>query len=90
MWIYKAIKTTRFNYLVYSNAFGTSIKYFIGKVFNTKLKNDFKREIIEALLINDYIGSVFIIDYEIKYNKIFINLKIETKLNEKLEMSFNV
>ena len=92
VWIYKTIKTTRFKYLVYSNAYGTSIKSFIGKVFIEKVKNDFKKEIIEALLINNYIESVSIIEYNLDYNKLFLSLKIETKINKTLnfEVSFNV
>ena len=92
VWIYKTIKTTRFKYLVYSNAYGTSIKSFIGKVFIEKVKNDFKKEIIEALLINYYIESVSIIEYQLDYNKLFLSLKIETKINKTLnfEVSFNV
>ena len=88
VWIYKTIKTTRFKYLIYSNAYGTSIKSFIGKVFTERVKNDFKKEIIEALLINNYIESVSIIEY----NELFLSLKIETKINKTLnfEVSFNV
>ena len=92
VWVYKTIKTTRFKYLVYSNAYGTSIKSFIGKVFTEKVKNDFKKEIIEALLINNYIESVSIVEYKLDYNKLFLSLKIETKINKTLnfEVSFNV
>ena len=92
VWVYKTIKTTRFKYLVYSNAYGTSIKSFIGKVFTERVKNDFKKEIIEALLINNYIESVSVIEYKLDYNKLFLSLKIETKINKTLnfEVSFNV
>ncbi len=92
VWIYKTIKTTRFKYLIYSNAYGTSIKSFIGKVFTERVKNDFKKEIIEALLINNYIESVSIVEYRLDYNKLFLSLKIETKINKTLnfEVSFNV
>ena len=92
VWVYKTIKTTRFKYLVYSNAYGTSIKNFIGKVFIEKVKRDFKKEVVEALLINNYIESVSIIEYKLDYNKLFLSLKIETKINKTLnfEVSFNV
>ena len=92
IWIYKTIKTTRFKYLIYSNAYGTSIKSFIGKVFTERVKNDFKKEIIEALLINNYIESVSVIEYKLDYNKLFLSLKIETKISKTLnfEVSFNV
>ena len=92
VWIYKTIKTTRFKYLIYSNAYGTSVKSFIGKVFTERVKNDFKKEIIEALLINNYIESVSVIEYKLDYNELFLSLKIETKINKTLnfEVSFNV
>ncbi|OAT88275.1 DUF2634 domain-containing protein [Candidatus Arthromitus sp. SFB-turkey] len=92
VWVYKTIKTTRFKYLVYSNAYGTSIKNFIGKVFTEEVKRDFKKEVVEALLINNYIESVSIIEYKLDYNKLFLSLKIETKINKTLnfEVSFNV
>ncbi|AID44727.1 Phage protein [Candidatus Arthromitus sp. SFB-mouse-NL] len=92
VWIYKTIKTIRFKYLVYSNSYGTSIKSFIGKVFTEKVKNDFKKEIIEALIINKYIESVFFVEYKLEYTKLFLNLNIETKTDKTLnfEVSFNV
>ena len=92
VWVYKTIKTTRFKYLVYSNAYGTSIKSFIGKVFTEEVKRDFKKEVVEALLINNYIESVSIIEYKLDYDKLFLSLKIETKINKTLnfEVSFNV
>ena len=92
VWVYKTIKTTRFKYLVYSNAYGTSIKSFIGKVFTEEVKRDFKKEVVEALLVNNYIESVSIIEYKLDYNKLFLSLKIETKINKTLnfEVSFNV
>ena len=92
VWVYKTIKTTRFKYLIYSNAYGTYIKSFIGKVFTERVKNDFKKEIIEALLINNYIESVSVIEYKLDYNELFLSLKIETKINKTLnfEVSFNV
>lgn len=92
VWVYKTIKTTRFKYLIYSNAYGTSVKRFIGKVFIERVKRDFKKEIIEALLINNYIESVSIIEYKLDYDKLFLSLKIETKIDETLnfEVSFDV
>ena len=61
-------------------------------MFTEKGKNDFKKDIIEAFLINNYIESVSIIEYKLDYNKLFLSLKIETKINKTLnfEVSFNV
>ena len=61
-------------------------------MFTERVKNDFKKEIIEALLINNYIESVSVIEYKLDYNELFLSLKIETKINKTLnfEVSFNV
>ena len=70
-----------------------ALKVWIYKTIKTtRFKNDFKKEIIEALLINNYIESVSIIEYKLDYNKLFLSLKIETKINKTLnfEVSFNV
>lgn len=92
VWIYKTIKTNRFKYLIYSNAHGTFIKSFIGKVLTSKIKRDLRKEIIEALFMNNYIESVSIIEFRLDYNKLFLSLKIETKIDGTLnfEVSFDV
>ena len=61
-------------------------------MFTEEVKRDFKKEVVEALLINNYIESVSIVEYKLDYNKLFLSLKIETKINKTLnfEVSFNV
>lgn len=89
VWVYKTIKTTRFKYLIYSNAYGTSVKNLIGKVFNKELERQLKREIIDALLINKYIDRVNILKLNLIDTTLNIELEITSK-NQVLEVEISV
>lgn len=59
VWIYKALSTERFRYNAYSWQFGIELKKFIGKVMGVGERiSEFKRAIIECLMVNPYIKSV--------------------------------
>ncbi len=78
VWVYKTIKTKRFKFLAYGKSYGTSINSYIGKVFTESVKRDFKSEIIDALMVSDYIDSVTVTDYALDCNNMYINLRIHT------------
>ena len=59
VWIYKALKTERFSYLVYSWQYGIELKPFIGKVMGVEERySELKRVITECLMVNPYIKSI--------------------------------
>ena len=68
IWIYKAIKTNRYQYEIYSWDYGSEIESLIGKGFEIGfIKSETQRYIEEALLINPYITKINKID--VKFNK---------------------
>lgn len=59
VWIYKALKTERFEYLAYSWQYGIELKAFIGKVMGVQERySELRRVITECLMVNPYIKSI--------------------------------
>lgn len=59
VWIYKTLKTERWRYRAYDNAYGVELDQFIGQTPNTAdTSMEVKRYIKEALLINPYIHTI--------------------------------
>ena len=59
VWIYKALKTERFEYLAYSWQYGIELKPFIGKVMGLQERySELRRVITECLMVNPYIKSI--------------------------------
>lgn len=59
VWVYKALKTERYEHLAYSWQYGIEVKKFIGKVMQTGDRiAELKRVIIDCLMINPYIRSI--------------------------------
>ena len=76
--IYKALKTERFRYTAYSWQYGIELKKFIGKVMTVGERiSEFKRAIIECLMVNPYIKSI---------NSITINRE-KTELNCEIDLT---
>ena len=59
VWIYKTLKTERWRYRVYDNAYGIELEQFIGAYTNNSDNAaEVERYISEALLVNPYIKSI--------------------------------
>lgn len=59
VWIYKTLKTERWRYLAYDNAYGIELEQFIGAYINNSSNSvEIEQYISEALLINPYIKSI--------------------------------
>lgn len=59
VWIYKALKTERFEHLAYSWQYGIELKPFIGKVMGVQERySELRRVITECLMVNPYIRSI--------------------------------
>lgn len=88
VWIYKTLKTERWRYRAYDNAYGSELEQFIGTTPNTADNAlAVERFVAEALLINPYITSVDkitftnesdILQFEIELTTIYGPLLVST------------
>ena len=79
VWAYKALLTPRYSYSIYSWDYGSELMDLIGKAYTSSLtKEEAKRYIKEALLINPYIVEVDITDIGFKDSLLSAVVKIKT------------
>lgn len=65
IWVYKALKTERYQYLAYSWQYGIEVKPFIGKVMDVQERlSELKRVVVECLMVNPYIKSIDDVSFE--------------------------
>lgn len=89
-WVYKAMKTERFRYQIYSWDFGSELHSLIGQNYTPNLtKAEAIRYIKETLLINPYIRNVSNVEVTFSGGTLTINAKLETIYGE-TEVSTNV
>lgn len=83
VWIYKALKTERFRYTAYSWQYGIELKKFIGKVMSVGERiSEFKRAIIECLMVNPYIKSINSIAITQEKTKLICKINLTTVYGE--------
>ena len=85
VWIYKALKTERFEYLAYSWQYGIELKPFIGKVMGVQERySELQRVITECLMVNPYIRSIdsFSITPENRAELIRVHITLTTVYGE--------
>ena len=83
VWVYKALLTPRYNYSIYSWDYGSELMDLIGKAYTPSLtKEEAKRYIKEALLINPYILEVTVIDTSFSNGILSADIKIVTIYGE--------
>ena len=83
VWIYKALKTERFRYTAYSWQYGIELKKFIGKVMTVGERiSEFKRAIIECLMVNPYIKSINSITIERDKTNLTCDIDLTTVYGE--------
>ena len=85
VWIYKALKTERFEYLAYSWQYGIELKPFIGKVMGVQERySELRRVITECLMVNPYIRSIdsFSITQENRAELIRVHITLTTVYGE--------
>lgn len=87
VWCYKAIKTPRFQYDIYSWDYGSEVLSLIGKQYTPSLtQSELKRYIEEALLINPYILEVNVLDTSFKDTLLSANVKVKTIYEGEVEV----
>ena len=83
VWAYKALLTPRYNYSIYSWDYGSELMDLVGKAYTPSLtKEEAKRYIKEALLINPYILEVNVIDTSFDNGVLSADIKIVTIYGE--------
>lgn len=83
VWIYKALKTERFRYTAYSWQYGIELKKFIGKVMSVGERiSEFKRAIVECLMVNPYIKSINSIVITQEKTKLICKINLTTVYGE--------
>lgn len=72
-WAYKALKTERFRYLIYSFHFGCELSNLIGKNYTPSLtKAESIRYVEESLLINPYIQNISDVEVDFTGSTLFV------------------
>lgn len=83
VWIYKCIKTNRYEHEIYSLEYGTELSELIGQKYTKGLtESEASRFIKEALLINPYILEVNVKSANFNRDKLSANVKVSTIYGE--------
>ena len=83
VWAYKALLTPRYNYSIYSWDYGSELMDLVGKAYTQSLtKEEAKRYIKEALLINPYILEVNVVDNSFNNGILGADIKLLTIYGE--------
>ena len=83
VWIYKALLTPRYSYSIYSWDYGSELMDLVGKAYTPSLtKEEAKRYIKEALLINPYILEVNVVDTSFNNGILSADIKLLTIYGE--------
>lgn len=79
VWIYKVLKTERWRYRAYDNAYGIELEQFIGAYTNNKdSSTELEQYIKEALIINPYIKSIDDISASIDGDELSYDISLTT------------
>ena len=79
VWIYKVLKTERWRYRAYDNAYGIELEQFIGAYTNNKdSSTELEQYIKEALIINPYIKSIDDISASIDCDELSYDISLTT------------
>ncbi|HBF7897424.1 DUF2634 domain-containing protein [Clostridioides difficile] len=83
VWIYKCIKTNRYEHEIYSLEYGTELSELIGQKYTKGLtESEASRLIKEALLINPYILEVNVKSANFNRDVLSANVKVSTIYGE--------
>lgn len=78
VWVYKAVRTERWAFLAYSDAFGIELEQFRGKVMTVgERRSELRRAIKECLMVNPYVVSVDKIEFESNERGRVLNIRVE-------------
>lgn len=79
VWIYKTLKTERWRYRAYDNAYGIELERFIGTRTNNSVSaGEIQQYVTEALVVNPYIIKVDDIKAEIAADNLVYTISLTT------------
>lgn len=79
VWVYKALKTERNQYLAYSERYGIALKPFIGLVMSVDERlSELRRVIVECLLANPYIKRIDAINFNQEGDRLMVSINLTT------------
>ncbi|EIS9401981.1 DUF2634 domain-containing protein [Clostridioides difficile] len=83
VWVYKCIKTNRYEHEVYSWSYGTELSELIGQKYSKGLtESEASRYIKEALLVNPYILDVNVKNTKFTDDLLSVDIEISTIYGE--------
>lgn len=83
VWVYKCIKTNKYEHEIYSYDYGTELTDLIGQKYSKGLtESEASRYIKEALLMNPYILQVNVVNTNFKKDILSADIKISTIYGE--------
>ncbi|EGT4532635.1 DUF2634 domain-containing protein [Clostridioides difficile] len=83
VWVYKCIKTNRYEHEVYSWGYGTELSELIGQKYSKGLtESEASRYIKEALLVNPYILDVNVKNTKFTDDLLSVDIEISTIYGE--------
>jgi hypothetical protein len=83
IWAYLALKTKRYDYLIYSWSYGEELSDLIGNSYSEEyLSSEVKRCIEECLTQNEHITGIDNLSISNKKEKLNINFKLITDIGE--------
>lgn len=83
IWIYKAIKTSRYKYLAYSWEYGSEFEDIQGGTFdNEAIESECRRMLEECLSTNRYVNSIDSLEVNFTDNILSLNATINTVYGE--------
>lgn len=86
IWIYKTMLTSRFKYSAYTDNFGTEVFDLVGEVISSKFKKEeIKRYITEAVMVNPFIISITKIDIKQEKDNAEVTVYYTTTFNNEME-----
>lgn len=78
VWIYHLMKSERWAYLAYSDAYGVEIQPFVGHVLTVgERRSELRRVLKEALMVNPYIQSIDRVSFEENERGRVLNINVE-------------
>ncbi|MCC0627418.1 DUF2634 domain-containing protein [Clostridioides sp. ES-S-0108-01] len=83
IWVYKCIKTNKYEHEIYSWDYGTELSELIGQKYSKELaESEASRYIKESLLVNPYILDVNVENTKFTDNLLSVDIQISTIYGE--------
>ncbi|ROR28359.1 uncharacterized protein DUF2634 [Mobilisporobacter senegalensis] len=83
IWIYNALKTSRYKYNIFSWDYGSEIEDLIGHAYTQEyLEMEAKRMVEDCLMMNQYITGISDFNVKSEYDKLSISFTANTLFGE--------